>query len=538
MTRSFRYAASLVILAAALAIPATASAQAEDEPFRRGISARGDRKWQEAAQAMRQAIQINRTESTRRVQGGLRIFGRGTEYLPFYFLGEALKNMGDCAGAVTALEASEEQKVVLGVKEFADGLRAGLKECNSKGVLLRADYNQQIVATDQIYNDALTTLQRLEKVKESNQDLWRTEIQTEVDRARSDIALAQKTLVKARQTRMVVDFAESRAISVRAANLLRPLEAKLGAAITARTLIAQQSAEIQQVLTAADTTDRSIDAVKVALPPNLATARDGARALIRTARERLGQAEKTENTTTAGEALRLANEASDAFGKVLDQARKLERGDFEVRFQQVVAAATEQFSFVGHSFAALERLVAAKPGTMTSEMSSERDALVKEHSALQRRFDTARRTENVNGIQVAMRLALEARARIDALIKAFGPATLKDRGVDMALEAGARHYLAGEYREALSSLEPLTTRTDVPLQVHLYVFRAASLYALYVRSGEKDQALRNDALAAIQRCKEIDASFRPDPRAFSPRFLSFFQSAAGTSAAQAPPSSQ
>ena len=535
MTRSFRYAVSLVILAAALAIPATASAQAEDEPFRRGISARGDRKWQEAAQAMRQAIQINRTESTRRVQGGLRIFGRGTEYLPFYFLGEALKNMGDCAGAVTALEASEEQKVVLGVKEFADGLRAGLKECNSKGVLLRADYNQQIVATDQIYNDALTTLQRLEKVKESNQDLWRTEIQTEVDRARSDIALAQKTLVKARQTRMVVDFAESRAISVRAANLLRPLEAKLTAAIGTKNQIALQVAEALKVLEGADSASKEIDATKLSLTPALATARDSARSLSSRARERLGQLEKNENAATATEALRLAHEASDAFTKVLDQVKKSERSDFEQRFQQSLAGATEQLSFAGTSLAALERLVAEKPAAMTPELASQRDALVKEHATLQRRFDNARRTENMPGVEEARKLAGEARAKIDALIKLFGGVV---NVVPAALTLGAGHYFGGEYKQALTALESLVAQTDVPLRVHVHLFRAASLYALYVRSGEKDQALRNDALAAIQRCKEIDASFRPDPRAFSPRFLSFFQSAAGTSAAQAPPSSQ
>jgi len=72
--------------------------------------------------------------------------------------------------------------------------------------------------------------------------------------------------------------------------------------------------------------------------------------------------------------------------------------------------------------------------------------------------------------------------------------------------------------------------------VHLHVFRAASLYALYVHSGEKDQALRNNALAAVQRSKEIDSAFQPDPRAFSPRFLSFFQSAGGSEAQTSPPS--
>jgi hypothetical protein len=538
MTRSLRGVVNCVMLAAVLALPATASAQAEDEPFRRGLNARGDRRWPEAAQAMRQAIQINRTESTRKIQAGSRLnpFGRSTEYLPHYFLGEALKNAGDCAGAVTAFEVSEEQKVILGLPEYANLLRAGLKECASKGVLLRADYNQQIGATDQIYNETYATFQRIEKVREADQDLWRPDVQTEFERARGDMALAQKTLLKARQTRMVVDFAESRAISVRARDVLRPLEAKLSAAIGTRTLIAQQLAETQQVLAGAETTNAAIAAIKIALPSNLVTQRDTARTLVGRARERLGQAETTENTTTAGEALRLAHEASDEFTRVLEQVKKLERSDFELRFQQVLAGATEQLSFAGTSLAALERMVAEKPGTMTPEMASRREALVKEHSSLQRRFDNARRSENITGIQEAMKLAVEARTRIDALIRMFGPATLKDRGVDAGLEQGARHYLAGEYQQALGSLDPLVGRSDITFQVHVSVFRAASLYALYVRSGETNQTLRNDALAAIQRCKEIDPSFQPDPRAFSPRFLGFFESAGG-SGAQVPASS-
>jgi hypothetical protein len=537
MTRSLRCTVSLIMLVAVLVLPATASAQAEDEPFRRGLNARGDRRWPEAAQAMREAIKINRTESTKKIQAGSRLnpFGRSFEYLPYYFLGEALKNSNDCASAVTAWELSEDQKVVLGLPEYANALRAGLKECSGKGVLLRAEYNQQIGATDQIYNETVALLQRVEKVKETNQDLWRADVQTEVDRARADTNLAQKANAKARQTRLVVDFAESRAISVRARDVLRPIEAKLNAAIGTRTLIGQQAAEAQQVLATADTTDRAIDAVKIALPTNLAAARDSARALMRTARERISQAEKTENVTMAGEALRLANDASDAFARVLDQVRKFERSDFEVRFQQIVAAATEQFSFVGSSIATLERLVAEKPGAITPAMSSQRAALVKEHSSLQRRFDNARRTENLTGVQESAQLALDMRTRIDALIKAFGPATLRDRGVDAALELGARHYLAGEYQQSLSALEPLVNRPDVRLQVHLHLFRAASLYALYVRSGETDQALRTNALAAIQRCKEIDSALQPDPRAFSPRFVSFFRNAGGSGAA---PSSQ
>ncbi len=184
MTRSLRCIVSLVMFASVLAIPATASAQAEDEPFRRGLNARGDKKWAEIALAMRQAIAINRIESTRKIQGGsrLNVFGRGTEYLPHYLLGEALKNSGDCVGAVTAWEVSEDQKVVLSLKEYADRMFAGLKECAGKGVLLRGDLNAQIAMTELLYNETVALLQRVERVKETNQDLWRPDVQAEDER--------------------------------------------------------------------------------------------------------------------------------------------------------------------------------------------------------------------------------------------------------------------------------------------------------------------------------------------------------------------
>ena len=87
-----------------------------------------------------------------------------------------------------------------------------------------------------------------------------------------------------------------------------------------------------------------------------------------------------------------------------------------------------------------------------------------------------------------------------------------------------RLFLSGEYQQALATLEPLTGQVDVPLQVHAHVFRAAALYALFVRSGESDTQLRAQALAEIARTKQLNASFQPSARAFLPRFLSLYHS--------------
>jgi hypothetical protein len=506
-----------------VALPSTAVAQ--DDAFKQGLEARGDRRWPEAAAAMRRAIQADSRESTRRVRTGLLgAFGGGTEYFPYFFLGEALKNQGDCAGAVSAWEISEDQKAVLGHTQYAGDLRAGYKECAAKGVLLRTDFRQQVSAVDQAYNDARGLAERLNTVKGSNPDLWRPDMDADFERARGELGTAQGRIVKARETRLMADFNESRSATARAVGLLRPIETRLGAAINARTLLAQQAQEIQQVLSAAEANDRAIDAVKVALPAALASSRDGARAQIAKARDRLAQAEKGQNTAMAGEAMKLAQDASEVLAKALEQVNKLARGEFEQRFQQVVAAASEQFSFFASSFATLERLVAEKPDQMLPEMSAEREALQKEQSTLQRRFDSARRSENVTAVQDVTRLASETRMRVDALIKAFGPATLRDRGVHAGLEEGARLYFDGEYQRALDSLSPLAGQSDVPLQVHVHLFRAAALYALYVRSGESDAALLTEAQAAIGRSKQIDPSFEPSSRAFSPRFIGVFRS--------------
>jgi hypothetical protein len=70
------------------------------------------------------------------------------------------------------------------------------------------------------------------------------------------------------------------------------------------------------------------------------------------------------------------------------------------------------------------------------------------------------------------------------------------------------------------------------------LFRAAALYALYVRSDERDQSLRTRALTEIEQCKQLNPAFAPDAKAFGPRFIGFFNrggaqrtAAAGTSVA-------
>src|SRR5262245_21357275 len=105
--RTSRQACALFTLATALLTAQSAAAQDRDDDFRNGLRARGDKRWAEVAVQMRRAIRIDANESPRKVRVGFLNLST-MEYLPHFFLGEALFNTGDCAGAVT--EWAESQR--------------------------------------------------------------------------------------------------------------------------------------------------------------------------------------------------------------------------------------------------------------------------------------------------------------------------------------------------------------------------------------------------------------------------------------------
>jgi hypothetical protein len=525
---SCRTLGAVCLAASAIALPALTSAQQGDNDFRQGLAARDDNKWPAVIDAMRRAIQADNKESTRRVRS--RVLGvptgGGTEYLPYYFLGEALKNQNDCGGAVAAWEISEDQKALLQNTEFTANVRAGYKDCAARGVLLRADYQQQLAQTEQAYKETYEIAERVNKLRSTNPDLWRPEVESEYERVQAALQTAQSRFTRARLTRLAAEFAESRNATTQAAALLKPLEARLSTVIGNIAAFQGQSREAQQLIMAAEEADRAIDTAKVTLTPELAASRGDARQTLTRAKDRLGSAEKAQNVALAIEAQAVARSAIDVLSKVLDAARKA----IGEQLLQAVSTAEQEFSFLDTSFQRLNQLFAEKPQLVQPEMTTRRNVLQKDLTTARRRFDSARKSENIQGVQESIRLATDARMRIDALVKMLGPLSLRERGVVAALEDGARYYLEGQYQKALDTLGPPGQLNNVLLQVHVHLFRAASLYALYLSSGQSNQALRDQAAAEVQRCREIDPAFQPSPRAFSPRFISFYQTGVATAA--------
>jgi hypothetical protein len=494
---------------------------AQDDAFKRGLEARGDRKWADVVREMQSAVKADGTDSTRRVRSGF-IGLQGMEYLPHYFLGEAYYYLNDCASAVTEWSVSEQTGAVKSKPEFVATMRKGLLACGAKGVLLAGDYAPLYQSTLKAYMDATAFAKKVSDLGAAHKDVWRADSDEQYGRAKKELDTSLNRLNSGQRSRLASDFNESKLAADRAMNILRPLEVSLTTAVNNLSSVASLSREVEQLIAGADATNDAIEAVKGSLTDAMQNARKSGREQLTQARERLAVGQKTQNPAAVADALNYAKTGSTTLAQVLEQAKKAARGAFEQQFREAMAQADEAFARVSAAMSALDRRAAMRP-EVVPQIGPERAALEKQVDTLRRRFERARKAEDLALLNDTVRVTGEVQGGLDALIKQFGPVSLRDRGIRQELEDGVRLYLEGEYQKAVAALEPLAGQADVPLQVHAHVFRAASLYALYVRSGESNQQLRTQALAEIAQSKQLNPSFQPSARAFSPRFLSLYQ---------------
>jgi hypothetical protein len=515
----------------------------DDDAFKTGINARGDRKWQDVVLQMRRAIQDDATESTRMVRSGIGSLLRqgGTQYLPHFFLGEALFNLQDCVGAVGAWSRSEQQRAVRSRPDLLAILQNGYVSCEAKGVLPPVKYDPLLTRITQNVNDVNTQARTVTTLGTANIDLWQGDVKEQYERASGEIQNARTRLEAATKSRSQSDFNDAGAATERAKRILVTIETNLRATISARLSIQGQARDVEQMIAAADESDRAIDARKTALTPSLNALRQEGQNAVTRARDRLSAGVKASNASVLSESRTLAQEASTRLKQVLDELTRFEKDALQRQLTDAAARANEAFAFVDGAFATLDHLATERPALMRPDMSAEREAVQRQVSSVRRRFDAARKAEDVSSIVDVTRRTLENGNRLNALISAFGPMTITDRGVPTALAEGARLFFAGEYQQAVSALNPSDGfAPELPLQLHVHLFRAAASYALFLQSREADQALLKQALDEVKQCKQINPAFEPDPRAFTPKFIAFFHngSAAGTKSAAAPASQQ
>lgn len=101
-------------------------------------------------------------------------------------------------------------------------------------------------------------------------------------------------------------------------------------------------------------------------------------------------------------------------------------------------------------------------------------------------------------------------------------ATPSPAGPPEALRTAARAYFDGDYWGVLGALSGQQLE-DEDVAAQALLFRAAARYALYLLGGEEEEALAEEAREEVAFCRRLAPDLAPDPRAFSPRFIAFFE---------------
>jgi len=228
-----RAAISAVVLALALAAaPLLADYR---EVYKRGVDAFEQKRWEEAARLMRQAI-------AEHPEAGAGLLGI-RRYTPQYFLGIALAEQGDCRGAVEALDSAEKQGKI--TKEEARILGQRRQTCRAR--LQKS--GEAVEAAKQELDAAAAVAARIAEVQGSPlmREAWRDGSPSFASRQETagDHLAAARALLAHAERELDADKAAEAARGAQAAG--RELETLLAAATARRE---QVQAEVQRALSA------------------------------------------------------------------------------------------------------------------------------------------------------------------------------------------------------------------------------------------------------------------------------------------------
>jgi hypothetical protein len=96
------------------------------EVYRRAINAKNRKQWKDAAALFQQSLQLRGTDTGERIS--ITGFGNIEPYVPHYYLGLALMNLSDCAGALQNWELAERDGAIQKTGLYGS-LRDGRRKC-------------------------------------------------------------------------------------------------------------------------------------------------------------------------------------------------------------------------------------------------------------------------------------------------------------------------------------------------------------------------------------------------------------------------
>jgi hypothetical protein len=402
-------------------------------------------------------------------------------------------------------------------------MQKGFILCEStKGVLPPAKFDPLLQRTRQHYDEVRGVAVAVTNLGKENSNEFQ-QVRDQYTNATAELANGGNALTTAMRSRSQKDFDSATAAIERAQSALITIQTRLSAAVGETSAALALAKEVEGLLAKGDEAERQVTTrltdKKATLPGPLVSMRDAGREALTKARERYATGSKALSLPILTEARTQVTNGTNSYKQLLDELTKVDATEL----QNAISGAEQALLLSDGLIGTLAKRISAKPSLVDDVVAAEREKIVKEVDGARRRLAGAKAASNLDGINKAKNATITANEHLSVLLGRFGPLTLRERGVREALEEGSRQFFAGQYDKALAALNaPEVSAPDAPLQIHVHLFRAASLHAQYARSPN-NQALRSEALAEVDECRKLDSAFEPDPRAFSPGFIRFFK---------------
>lgn len=422
------------------------------------LTAARDGDWKQVAVLMRQAIAERSAEGER-----IRLYGTRFEvYLPHFYLGQALAETGDCAGALKELQLSEDQGAVKSTDRYVELQRLrsrcqrALPEPTRPAAPPTPDLGAEIRRSEAEVNRATEIEKAVADLRRSAAPVWqeRPALAARADQAINKLGNARNALTRGK-TGSAGDLAQAATL---AGEAIRELEA-VRSEVTSRQNELRQAASSDQARQ--DEQRRQEEARRRAAQQELAN-------LLKA----------TENVAVGPAGARVdVRQAMDA----LQRAR--------TRASGLAASATA------------DEVLAAKTELQNAERTlRERLALVAQTPSPPPPQPTAPGVTSPT-----------------SAVPTAGPAAAPP-----LLRQAAGRYLAADYQGVLDLLRA-TSLAEPRAAAAVALLRAASSWALFVEEGESDRARLQAAQADVLACKRLEPSLGPDPGLFPPGFVELFQ---------------
>lgn len=451
----------MLLSAALLGLLAAAAFADYKQTYEKAMRAVASNDWTQVATLMRQAAAEQPAEGER-----VRLYGTRFEvYLPHFYLGQALAEIGDCAGALKELQVSEDQGAVKGTDRY--------------GELQRLRTRCQRVAPPPTRPAVQPTPDLSGEVRQAEAEVGRA---TELEKAVADL----------RRTAGPV-WQEQPALAARADQAINKLGGARNALARGR---GGSAADLGQAVSLAQEAGRELEAVRTAVTNRQNELRQASLA----DQARLDEQRRQEDARRRTLQQELAN--------VLKSTEAIAVGPAGSRPEVRQAAAALQ--------QARQRASALPATAPPDEIQARKDELLEAEKTLRAVLAAAAQAPSPPPQQPTVPPAPSPTSAV--ALPSPGPVP-----APALLRQAAGRYLAADYQGALDLLA--RPELDEPRAGAVAaLLRAASSWALYVEDGESDRAKLQSAQADVRTCRRLEPSVSPDPGLFPPGFVELFQS--------------